>query len=183
MKQLGSTLVLRWVLLNIRSTYLRLTRAYTHHSTVTTGFSTLHRHLAICRLHCTHWDMSFTRLSVDLTCRRVSPTLRATASSCNLLPWTIHPSSRSSTLFTVTAGCLVFCCIFACIFVYVLSCIFLLFFVGYISLLFCLGFSLHLVLWLIFVMEILAPIWFFAVPALQLSFYSGSCFTRIGFFT
>ena len=32
-------------------------------------------------------------------------------------------------------------------------------------------------------MWVLAFIWFFAVPALQLSFYSGDCFTRIGLFT
>jgi hypothetical protein len=111
------------------------------------------------------------------------PTLRAVASSCNLLPWTVQPSSRSSNLFTVTAGCLVFCFISACIFVYVFSCIFLLFFVAFISLLFCLGFSLHMVLWLIFEVETSTPFWFFAVPDLQLSLYSGGCFTRIELFT
>jgi hypothetical protein len=55
--------------------------------------------------------------------------------------------------------------------------------VGFISLLFCLGFSLHLVLWLIFEVETLVPLWFFAVLALQLSLYSGDCFTHIGLFT
>jgi hypothetical protein len=119
---------------------------------------------------------------VDLTRRCVYPTLRAVASSCNLLPWTVQPSSRSSNLFTVTAGCLVFCFISACIFVYVFSCIFLLFFVAFISLLFCLGFSLHMVLWLIFEVETSTPFWFFAVPDLQLLLYSGGCFTRIELF-
>jgi hypothetical protein len=57
------------------------------------------------------------------------------------------------------------------------------FFVGFISLLFCLGYSLHLVLGLIFVVETSAPPWFFAVLILQLSFHSGSCFTRIRLFT
>jgi hypothetical protein len=93
-----------------------------------------------------------------------------------------QPSGRSSTFVTVTTGCLVFCCFSACIYVFVCSCIFLLFFVGFIFL-FCLGYSLHLVLGLIFVVETSAPLWFFAVPILQLSFHSGSCFTRIGFFT
>jgi hypothetical protein len=68
----------------------------------------------------------------------------------------------------------------------VFSCIFLLYFVGFIFLLFCLdfvGFSLHLVLWLIFVVETSVPLWFFVVFALQLSFYSGGCSTRIGLFT
>jgi hypothetical protein len=182
MKQPGSTLVFRWILLKIRSTYLKSTRAYTHHSTVITGLSALHRHLAIRRLHCTRRDVSSTRLRVDLTRRRVSPTLRAAAPFCNSLPWTVPPSGRSSTLFTVTAGCLAFCCISACIFIYMFSCNFLLFFVGFIFLLFCLGFSL-LVLWLIFEVETLAPLWFFAVPVLQLSLLSGGCFTRIELFT
>jgi hypothetical protein len=39
------------------------------------------------------------------------------------------------------------------------------------------------VLGLIFVVETSAPLWFFAVPILQLSFHSGSCFTRIELFT
>jgi hypothetical protein len=182
MKQPGYTLVLRWILLKIRSTYLRSTRAYTHHSTVTTGLSALHRHLAIHRLHCTRWDVSSTRLRVDLMRRRVSPTLRAIAPSCNFLPWTIHSSDCSSTLFTITAG-LVFYCISACIFVYVLPCNFLLFFDGFIFLLFCLGFSLHLVLCLFFELETSVPLWFFAVPVLHLPLYSGGCFTRIGLFT
>ena len=61
MKQPESILVLRWVLINLRSTYLRSTRAYTHHSTVTTDLSALHRHLMICYLHCTCQDVSSTR--------------------------------------------------------------------------------------------------------------------------
>jgi hypothetical protein len=84
MNQPGSTLVLRWVLINLRSTYLRSTRAYTHHPTVTIDLSALHRRLAIRRLHCTCRDVSSTRLSVDLTHRRVSPTLRTAASSSHL---------------------------------------------------------------------------------------------------
>jgi hypothetical protein len=48
---------------------------------------------------------------------------------------------------------------------------------------FCLGCGLHLVLGLIFVVEISVPIWFLAVPALQLLLYSDGCFTRIGLFT
>jgi hypothetical protein len=183
MKQPGSTLVLRWVLINLRSTYLRWTRAYTHHPTVTTGLSALHRRLAIRRLHCTCRDVSSTRLSVDLTRRRVSPTLRAAASSCNLFHRTVRPSGRSSTFITAITGCLVFCCISVCIYVYVFSCISLLFYVGFIFMLFCMGYSLHMVLGLIFVVETSATLWFFAVLALQLSFHSGSCFTRIGLFT
>jgi hypothetical protein len=62
-------------------------------------------------------------------------------------------------------------------------CNFLLFVVGFIFLLFCLGFSLHMVLWLIFEAETLAPLWLFAIPDLQLSLYSGGCFTCIGLFT
>ena len=185
MKQPESTLVLRWVLINLQSTYLKLTRAYTHLSTVTTGLSALHQHLAIRRLHCMCWDMSSMRLCVDLMCRRVSPTLRAVAFFCNLLSWTVHPFGHSFTFITVTTGCLVFCCIFAWIYVYVFSCIFLLYFVGFIFLLFCLGFvgfRLHLVLRLIFVVETLVPCWFFVVPALQLSFYSSGCSTHIELF-
>jgi hypothetical protein len=37
--------------------------------------------------------------------------------------------------------------------------------------------EVEIVLW------VLASFWFFAVPALQLSFYSDGCFTRIGLFT
>jgi hypothetical protein len=183
MKQLGSTLVLRWVLLQTRSTYLRSIRAYTHHSIVTTGLSAIRRHLSIRRLHYTRRDVSSTRQRVDLTRRRVSPTLRAAAPSCNIFPWTVHHSGRSSTLFTVTDGCVVFCCISTCIFVYVSLSFFLWFVVGFIFLLFCLGFGLHMVLWLIFEAETLVPIWFFAVPDLQLSLFSGGCFTCIGLFT
>jgi hypothetical protein len=62
----------------------------------------------------------------------------------------------------------------------VFSCNFMLFFVGFISLLFCLGFSLHMVLWIIFEVETSALLWFFAVPNLQLSLYSGGCFTHNG---
>jgi hypothetical protein len=79
MKQPGSTLVLRWVLKNSQSIYLRSTWAYTLHSIVTTGLSALHRHLAFRRLHYKRRDVSFTRW-------RVSSTLRAVASSCSLLP-------------------------------------------------------------------------------------------------
>jgi hypothetical protein len=121
-----STLVLRWVLKNLQSTYLRSTRAYMHHSTVTTGLSTLQRHLAIRRPRCTRRDVSSTRLSVDLMRRRVSPMLRAAASSCNLFPWTVQPFGCSSTYLTVTISCLVFCCFSDCIFDFVFSCIFLL---------------------------------------------------------
>jgi hypothetical protein len=63
-----------------------LTRAYTHYSTITIGLSAHQRHLAIRRLRCTRRDVSSTRLSVDLTHWRVSPTLWAAASSCNLFP-------------------------------------------------------------------------------------------------
>ena len=147
-----------------------------HHSTVTTGLSALQRHLAIRRLHCMRRDVSSTRW-------RVSPTLRAAASSCNLFPWTIQPSGCSSTFLIVTTSCLVFCSFSDCFFDFVFSCIFLFFFVGFISLLFCLGYSLHLVLGLIFVVETLASLWFFAVFILQLSSHSGSCFTRIELFT
>jgi hypothetical protein len=183
MKQLGSTLVLRWVLLQTRSTYLRSIWAYTHHSTITTGLSAIYRHLSIRRLHYMRRDVSSTCLRVDLTRWRVSPTLRVADPSCNIFHWTVHHSGRSSTLFTVTDGCFVFCCISTCIFVYVSLCNFLLFVVGFIFLLFCLGFGLHMVLWLIFEAETLAPLWFFAVPDLQLSLFSGGCFTCIGLFT
>jgi hypothetical protein len=156
-KQPGSTLVLRWVLVNLRSTYLRLTRAYMHHFVVITGLSALHRHLAIHRLHCTRRSVSSTRLSMDLTRQRVFLTPQAVASSCNLLPWTVHPSGRSFAFIIATTGCLVFCCVSAaCFYFSVFSCFFLLYFVVFIFLLFCLGFvgfSLHLVLGYIFVVE------------------------------
>jgi hypothetical protein len=182
MKQPRSSLVLRWVLLNLRSTYLRLTWAYTHHSAVTTGLSALHRHLKLCLLHFTCRNVSSTRLSMDLMRQRVYPTLRAVASSCILLPWTVHPFGRSSTFIADTTGFLFFCCI-AVYICYVFLCIFLLYFVVFILLPFCLGCGLHLVLGLIFVVEISVPIWFFAMPALQLLLYSDGCFTRIGLFT
>jgi hypothetical protein len=60
----------------------------------------LHQHLAIRHLHCTCQDVSSTHRSMSLT-------LRVVASSCNLLPWTVHPSGRSSTFIIVTTGCLV----------------------------------------------------------------------------
>jgi hypothetical protein len=156
-KQPGSTLVLRWVLVNLRSTYLRLTRAYTHHSIVIIDLSAFHQHLVIRRLHYTHQSVSSTHLSVDLTHRRVSLTPWAVASSCNLLPWTVHPSHHFSTFIIAMTSCLVFCCVSACCFYfYVFSCFFLLYFVVFIFLLFCLGFfgfNLHLVLGYIFVVE------------------------------
>jgi hypothetical protein len=153
-RQPGSTLVFRWVLINLQSTYLKLTRAYTHHSIVTTGLSALHRPLAIRRLHCTRRSLSSTRLSMDLTCQRVILTPRAVASFCHLLPWTVHPFGRSSTFITTTTGGLVFCCVSACIFYFsVFSCFFLLYFVVFNFLLLCLGFSLHMVLGFIFVVE------------------------------
>jgi hypothetical protein len=83
---------------------------------------------------------------------------------------------------TVTTGFLVFCCIFVYLYISVFLCIFLLYFVGFILLLFCLGCGLHLVLWLIFVVETSVPIWFFAVPILQLLLYSDGCFTHIRLF-
>jgi hypothetical protein len=73
--------------------------------------------------------------------------------------------------------------VFVIAFKFLYSQIFQLFFVGFISLLFCLGFSFHLVSWLIFEVETSTPLWFFAVPALQLSLYCGGCLNRIGFFT
>jgi hypothetical protein len=100
----------------------------------------------------------------------------------NLLIFEPYLNSKDKCIYPIINGCLVFCCISACIYVVVFSCIFLLFFVGFIFLLFCMGYSFHLVLGLIFVVETLAILWFFALHALQLSFYNGSCFTRIGFF-
>jgi hypothetical protein len=178
MKQPGSSLVLRLVLLNLRSTYLRSTWAYTHHSTVTIGFSALHRHLTLRLLHSTRRNVSSTR-------RHVYPTLRAVASSCILLPWTVHPFDCSSTFIADTTGfCfLVFCCISVYFYISVFLCIFLLYFVGFIFLLFCLGCGLHLVLGLIFVVETSVLIWFIAMPALQLLLFSDGFFTRIGLFT
>jgi hypothetical protein len=181
MKQPGSSLALRWGLLNLRSTYLKSTWAYMHQSTITTGLSALRCHLALRLLHCTRPNVSSTRQSMDLTHRRVYHTLLAVA-SCILL-WTVHPFDRSPTFITDTTGFLVFCCISVYIYFSVFLCIFLLFFVGFILLLFCLGCGLHLVLGLIFVMETLVPIWFSAMPALQLLLYSDGCFTRIRLFT
>jgi hypothetical protein len=123
MKQPRFSLVLRWVLLNLRSTYLRSTWAYTHHSAVTTGLSALHRHLTLCLLHFTCRNVSSTCLSVDLMRQRVYPTLRAVASSCILLPWTVHPFGRSSTFIADMTSFLFFCCISVYI-CYVFLCIF-----------------------------------------------------------
>ena len=48
--------------------------------------------------------------------------------------------------------------------------------------LFFVGFYPPALMWFDFE-EKIDSIWFFAVPALQLSFYSDNCFTRIGLFT
>jgi hypothetical protein len=87
--QPGSSFVHRWVFFKTRSTFLRLTRAYTSHSTVTTGLPAFQRHLSICHQHCMRQSVSSTRLSMELTRKRVFST-----------PWTVDPSSRSSTITT-----------------------------------------------------------------------------------
>jgi hypothetical protein len=107
------------------------------------------------------------------------------APSSSLLPWNVHPFDCSSTFIVDTIGfCfLVFCCSSVYFYISVFLCYFLLYFVGVSLLLFCLGCGLHLILGLIFVVETSVPIWFLAVPPLQLLLYSDGCFTRIGFFT
>jgi hypothetical protein len=66
---------------------------------------------------------------------------------------------------------LYFCCNF-CIFIFIL-----LFVVFYLPAMTWFDLEVEIVLW------VLASIWLFAVSALQLSFYSDSCFTRIELFT
>ena len=183
MKQPGSTLVLRWFLENLRSTYLRWTRAYTHHPIITTSLSTLQRHLAIHRLRCTrrgrelhapkHGSHSPARVP---HAPGSSLLLQPLLLDCPTIRLFLHLRHSDNRLF----GFLLF---FRLYFRFCVFCIFLLFYVGFISLLFCLGYSVHLMLGLIFGVETAAPLWFYAVLILQLSFHSGSCFTRIGLFT
>ena len=97
------------------------------------------------------------------------PRVAARSSPANLLP-------PCPLLQPLLSG--LFCCsfYFPCIVIFLYFSFILLF------VLFFVGFYLLALMWFDFEEEI-DSIWFFAVPALQLSFYSDSCFTRIGLFT
>jgi hypothetical protein len=206
--QSGSFLVLRWVFLKTRSTLLRKTRAYTRHPIVITGPPASQRRRPIIHQHRTLRSVSFTRLSVDLTCRSVYTTPRAfylsTATTGLLAPLRLHSThlllcrSVCSAVFFGRRRSLVFafvvflqlclCCIFAvlllscvsqlclccnfCVFSFILLSVML-----YLPAMTWFDLEVEIVLW------VLASFWFFAVPTLQLSFYSDGCFTCIGLFS
>jgi hypothetical protein len=132
----------------------------------------------------TRRHMVCTRLRVNLTCPRVDLMLLRVYLTCRrvrleLVPVALPPTSVRSVLHRCSVGffsafffisfvLLFFCiCIFICILWAVIS-------------LPCCGLILRRRLLLVVVP---ASLWFFVVPALQLSFHCDGCFTRIGLFT
>ena len=78
---------------------------------------------------------------------------------------------KFAALLLLCVPLLCFCCNF-CIFSFILLSVLL-----YLHAMTWFDLEVEIVLW------VLASIWFFAVPTLQLSFYSDSCFIRNGLFT
>jgi len=205
--QSGSSLVIRWVFLKTRSTLLRKTRAYTRRPIVITGLPASQFRRPMIHQQRTRRSVTSTRLSGDLTRRRVFTTPRAfdhsTVTTGRQAPPRLHAihllrcrSVRSvagffgrrlsfAFVFVVTllpcCGCKVVALLLLCI--PLVCCIFCVFIFILLSVLFYLpamtwsDLEMEIVLW------VLASIWFFAVPALQLSFNGDGCFNRIELFT